>query len=622
MVNRAAYSPPPPQTTSPDKLHDVRNIRTLLRRSEDGEDTEIEQVHEQCLSCSADLEGSRLYERFRVCHSCGFHFHLTAKERLATLLDIGSFHEDDRGVTAIDPLSFQGRQSYRSRVIQAQRRTSLTEAALTGTGSIVGREIVVGVIDFSFLGGSIGVAAGERLARAFEKATSRQCPVVLICSTAGTRMQEGLLALMQAPRIAAAIHRHDAAGLPYIAVMTDPTTGSAYTGFVNLADILLAEPNALVGYAALRALQENAGEALPGNAHTSEAHLELGLIDAVVPRAQLRDSLGQLLDLLMNRYRLSASPDHRDGQVHHTARSAWQQVQLSRHEQRPTTEELIRRLTTSFVELHGDRSGSDDHAIIAGIGSLGGEAVMLIGQVRPTDESSTDGWITAAGFRKAERAMRLAAKCNLPLITLIDTAGAHPSLANEEAGLGHAIAHCMVTMLGLPVPTIAVITGEGNSEAAVAMAVADRVLMLDNAVYEVVRPEDAAAILFGGSERAGEVAERLRLTSHDCLRLGIIDHTISEPGDGAHTDHVETANLVRRSVLHELSRMQRKKPKKRVEQRYARYREIGSTRSWVRGRLERRFAHLQDRIGAMVDRFRSRTIRRRRADYGESDIAV
>lgn len=598
----------------------MRNIRTLLRRNEDGEATEIEQGHEQCLSCGADLEGSRLYERFRVCHSCGFHFHLTAKERLATLLDIGSFHEDDRGVTSIDPLSFQGRQSYRSRVIQAQRRTGLTEAALTGTGSIAGRDIVVGVIDFSFLGGSIGVAAGERLARAFEKATSRRVPVILVCSTSGTRMQEGLLAMMQAPRIAAAIHRHAAAGLPYIAVMADPTTGSAYTSFVNLADILIAEPNALVGYAAMRALEETAGEELPAGAHTSENHLEKGLIDAVVPRAQLRDSLAQLLDLLGNGYRLSASPEHREGHVLHTNRSAWQQVQLSRHEQRPTAEELIRRMTTSFVELHGDRSGVDDHAIIAGIGSLGGQAVMFIGQVRPTESVHGEGWITAAGFRKAERAMRLAAKCNLPLVTLIDTAGAHPSLANEETGLGNAIASCMVTMLGLPVPTVAVITGEGNSEAAVAMAVADRVLMLDNAVYEVVRPEDAATILFGVEERAGEVAERLRLTSHDCLRLGIIDHTVSEPGDGAHTDHAETANTIRRSVSRQISRIQRTKPKKRVEQRYARYREIGSTRSWLRGRLERRVAHLQDRMSAVVSRMRERTVRRN--DYDEFDIPV
>ncbi|MCL4240307.1 MAG: acetyl-CoA carboxylase carboxyl transferase subunit beta [Dehalococcoidia bacterium] len=600
----------------------MKNLRTLLRRHEEADAPEEERGHEQCLSCGADLEGSRSYERFRVCHACGFHFHLSAEERLATLLDIGSFHEDDRGVTAIDPLSFHGRQSYRSRVIQAQRRTGLTEAVLTGTGTIHGRDVVIGVIDFSFLGGSIGVAAGERLARAFEKATSRRAPIVLICSTSGTRMQEGLLALMQAPRIAAAVRRHGRASLPYIAVLTDPTTGSAYTSFVNLADVILAEPNALVGYAALRSLQEATVADLPGDAHTSEAHLKHGLIDAVVARHQLRDSLAQLLDLLANSYRLTAQKGPHESHVAHSDRSAWQQVQLSRHEMRPTTAEFIARMTTSFVELHGDRSGVDDPAVIVGVGSLGGEAVMFVGQVREHETGAKGGWITAAGFRKATRAMVLAGKFKLPLVTLVDTAGALPSLENEEAGLGHAAAQCMATMLEVPVPTVAVITGEGNSEAAVAMAVADRVLMLDNAVYEVVRPEDAAAILSGGADQAGEIAERLRLTSHDCLRLGIIDHTVPEPGDGAHTDHAEAAMLLRRSILRELARTQREKSKRRVERRYARYRQIGSTRSWVRGRLERRLAHLQDRIGAMADRLRGKTLRRR-FDFGEdTDIAV
>lgn len=602
----------------------MKNIRTLLRRGESGEVEAPEVLHEQCLSCGADLEGSKSYERYRVCHSCGFHFHLSARERLVSLIDGGSFHEDDRGVTAIDPISFHGRQSYRSRVINAQRRTGLTEAALTGTATMFGRDIVIAVLDFSFLGGSIGVAAGERLARAFEKASSRRVPVIVICSTSGTRMQEGLLALMQAPRVAAAVRRHDRTGLPHIAVLTDPTTGSAYTGFVNLADVILAEPNALVGYAALRALQESEGAALPLGVHTSESHLKHGLIDAVVPRPQLRDSLAQLLDLLMNDYRLSAQHGARDGRAVATSRSAWQQVQISRHELRPTAADFISLMTTSFVALRGDRLGEDDPSVMAGVASLGGEAVMIVGQLRPHGKGSEAGWIHASGFRKARRAMELAAKFELPLVTLIDTAGAHPSHESEESGLGHAIAHCMATMLELPVPTVAIITGEGNSEGAVAMAVADRVLMLENAVYEVIRPEDAATILYQEAGRAGEAAERLRLTSQDCLKLGIVDGTVPEPGDGAHTDHGEAASLLRRAILRELTRIQRTKPKKLVEQRYTRYRQIGSTRSWVRGRLERRFAHLLDRIGGLRDRVRGRSSNiRRRVEFGDHpDIPV
>lgn len=602
----------------------MKNIRTLLRRSEAVPETEPEVRHEQCLSCGADLEGSRSYERYRVCHSCGFHFHLSARERLVTLIDAGSFHEDDRGVTSIDPISFHGRQSYRSRVINAQRRTGLTEAALTGTGTLVGRDVVIAVLDFSFLGGSIGVATGERLARAFEKGTSRRVPVIVVCSTSGTRMQEGLLALMQAPRVVAAVRRHDRTGLPHIAVLTDPTTGSAYTGFVNLADVIVAEPNALVGYAALRALQESAGADLPKGSHTSESHLQRGLIDAVIPRPQLRDALAQLLDLLMNDYRLSVQRGVQEGRASHTPHGAWQQLQISRHELRPTSADFISRMTTSFVAIRGDRMGEDDPAVLAGIGSLGGEAVMLIGQVRSHDGTIEDGWIRPAGFRKARRAMALAAKFQLPVVTLIDTSGALPSLESEEAGLGYAVAQCMATMLEIPVPTVAVITGEGNSEGAMAMAVADRVLMLDNAVYEVIRPEDAATILYQEARRAGEAAERLRITSHDCLKLGIADATVPEPGDGAHTDHAEAASLLRRSILRELTRIQRTRPKKLLEQRYARYRELGSTRSWLRGRLERRMAHLVDRIGGFRDRIRSRSSNmRRRVEFGDHpDIPV
>ncbi len=590
----------------------------MFRRSRPPEESEPPGRHEHCLSCGADLEGSKSYERYRVCHSCGFHFHLTARERLASLLDPGSFHEDDRGVTAIDPLSFQGGHGYRSRIINAQRRTGLAESALTGTGAIFGRDIVIAVLDFSFLGGSIGVVAGERIARAFEKATARRVPMITVCSTSGTRMQEGLLALMQEPRVIQAARKHTKAGLAHVAVLTDPTTGSAYAGFINLADVVIAEPNALVGYAAMRALQESEGRDLPAGSHTSESHLQRGLIDAVLPRAQLRDSIGLLLDLLLNDYHLSAPREMREGKAVHSNRPAWQQVQTSRHELRPTARDFIARMTTSFVELHGDRTGEDDPAIVAGVASLGGEAVMIIGEDRPHTRNAGDGWIQAAGFRKAKRAIEMAGRFQLPLITLIDTSGAHPSLESEQSGLGHAIADCMATMLEVPAPTIAVITGEGNSEAAVALAVADRVLMLDNAVYEVIRPEDAARILYQEAGRAGEAAEGLRLTSHDCLRLGIADATVLEPGDGAHTDHAEAAVLLRRSILRELTRVQRLRPKTRMERRYLRYRQIGSTRSWLRGRLERRLAHFLDRAGGIRDRLLRRPGQfGRRGDYGD-----
>ena len=595
----------------------MRTIREILHLSETMEEDEPIPAREVCLSCNADLQGSRMYERYRVCHSCGMHFHLSATERVASLADPATFKESDRGVTSLDTGAFRGKQSYRARVINAQRRTGLTESALTGTGSIFGRDVVLAVLDFSFLGGSIGVAAGERLARAFEKATARRRPLISVCSTSGTRMQEGILALMQVPRVMAAALKHSEAGLPHITVLTDPTTGSAYSGFVNLADYVIAEPNALVGYAALRVLQEQEGQELSKRAHTSESHFDHGLVDAVVPRAQLRDSLALLLDVLMNDFRLSAPNQLREGRGAHSHLGALQQLELSRHSQRPTAADLIGRMTPTFFALRGDRNGTDDAAIVAGFASLAGEAVVFVGQNRP--HTGNDAWIRASGFRKATRAMKLAGKFGLPLITIVDTPGAHPALESEETGLGHAIAECLATMLELPVPTVAVISGEGNSEAAVAMAVADRVLMLDNAVYAVIRPEDAARILYGEPLRAEEVAERLRMTSHDCLRLKIVDQTVPEPGEGAHTDHQEAALLLRRAILRELTRIQSLRPKRRLERRHERYRQMGSTHSWLRGSADRRLAHFYNRLGGAWDRIRGRSQElRRRLEAGDT----
>ncbi len=603
----------------------MKTFKGMFQREAASEHADrVPEPDEQCFACGAALAESRMYERYRVCHACEYHYHLKARERAALVLDLGSFHEDDRGVTAIDPLSFGGTRSYRSRIIAEQRRTKMTESALTGTGTVFDRDVVFAALDFSFLGGSVGVASGERLARAFEKATSRGCAIVTMCSTSGTRMQEGLLALMQMPRVIAAARRHSRAGLPHITVLSNPATGSAMAGFVQLADYVVAEPGALVGYSALRTLRQTAAQQLPPDAHTSESQLEHGLIDTIVPRAQLRDSLGMVLDLLMNDYRLTAPRGRRAHKSTHTHRGAWQLVQLSRHENRPNAEELIAHMTTSFVELRGDRTGYDDRSVLTGLASISGEAVVVIGQNRPhSTERADDGWISASGFRKATRALQLAEKFNLPAVTLIDTAGAYPSLENEEGGLGTAIATCMATMLETPVPTIAVITGEGNSEAAAAMAAADRVLMLDNAVYTVMPPEEAAArVLMGSGDRPEEMAERLRLTSHDLLKLGMIDETIPEPGEGAHTNHVEASLLVRRGIVRALTDIRGTKPAKRLAQRYERYRNVGSARTSVRGRLERQLAHFVDRAERLLDWGRRRSGTKRTTAADSHDIPV
>ena len=381
-------------------------LRGLLRR-DSAADRSAEERLERCFACDADLRESRSYERHRVCHACGHHYHLNARQRVATILDPGSFRETDRSVTALDPIQFRERQSYRHRVLEAQRRTGLAEAAFTGTGALYGREVVIAALDFSFLGGSIGVASGERLARAFERAASRGLAVVTVLSTSGVRMREGLLALMQLPRLATAHQKLAEKGLPHVTLLSDPSTGSAFAGLANLADFIIAEPNALVGYSALREMRERTGEELPEDAHTSESHLRRGLIDAIVRREDLRPSLGLLIDLLMSNYELRPVGRPEREPREYARLEAWRQVQLSRHENRPTAPDFIRRITTTFVEIHGDRSGEDDPSISAASASSGARrsssSARTASRASPRREPSAPPASTRLAVRCASR---------------------------------------------------------------------------------------------------------------------------------------------------------------------------------------------------------------------------
>jgi len=480
---------------------------------------------ESCLNCNTDLASSELYQRYRVCPECGFHYVLPAYDRIATLADEGTFQEINRSLASLDPLPFKGEASYKKRVTDAQRMTGLPEAVVTGVCQIEGTLTVIVVLDFSFLGGSMGCVVGEKVALAFEHALKKKLPLVAVVSSGGARVQEGILALMQTAKTAAAARQVHAARLPFISILTNPTTGDVYASFANLADFIIAEPNALLGFAPMKVVEQTEGKELPPDAHTAESHLMHGMIDCVVERDKLRGLLATLLDLLSSQYRLAIK--RRFGPyppIVPRRESAWQSVQLARHKERPTSLDYISRITSSFIELHGDRYYGDDSAMVCGLADIGGEAVVIIAQERSHDsEKRHHGRIRPEGFRKAQRAMFLAAKFRLTLITFIDTPGAYPGLDAEERGLGNAIARCLAIMSDLPTPIISVIIGEGGSKGALAVGVADRILMLENAIFSVMPPERAATLLYRDESRAAEVAPALRLTAQDCVELGVVD---------------------------------------------------------------------------------------------------
>jgi len=280
----------------------ARESRRYTRQNEEppaGSQTDVpDGVWIQCESCKRALYEGELAESLRVCKHCGHHLPLTAPERIASLADEGSFAEIDARLSSCDPLEFVGAKAYTTSLEAARDKSGLADAVVTGTASIDGVSVVLGAMDFRFIGASMGSVVGEKVARAFELATERRVPVVLVVASGGARMQEGMLSLMQMAKTSAAAQRHSNAGLPYISVLTNPTYGGVTASFPVLADVVLAEPGAAVGFTGPRVIEQTIRQKLPKGFQTSEFMLDHGLIDEVVSRADLADHIALLLGYL------------------------------------------------------------------------------------------------------------------------------------------------------------------------------------------------------------------------------------------------------------------------------------------------------------------------------------
>ncbi len=584
---------------------------------------EPERSHDACIVCDLDLSESEVYEVFRLCPRCRFHYSMSARERIESLVDTDSFSEINRDMISLDPLSFSSSGSYNSSLFQDQRRTGLTEAVLTGTAAIAGTPVMLIVLDFGFMGGTMGCVVGEKVTLAFERAVKRGLPTVAIVTSGGARIQEGVLSLMQMAKTVAAANRLNEAGLPFISVLANPATGQAYGSFANLADIILAEPGAIVGFSSLRVIRRASDEPLPSDTHSAESHLEHGMIDAVAQRSDLRSVIGVLLDLLGARYRLAEMNGGRAAAASSPRPQAWTSVQMARHESRPTAADYLSRMLGHFVELHGDRAYGDDPSIISGVGQIAGQTVAIIAQQRETAadaDASAQGEsrTTPEGFRKAQRAMQLADKFSLPLITLVDTGGPDLSVDAEARGLGSAIANTMARMSGISVPTISVVIGQAGSGGALALGVADCALMLERSIYTAVSPEETAEVIYQDASRAEEAASSMRLTAHDCLEMGIIDRIVAEPPNGAHSDADEAARLLQKALVVELARLAPQPAKKRGKARYSKYRGMGIYSSRLRARAVR---DVDSALLALRSGFARLTGRRRAQSAPEDDAA-
>lgn len=507
-----------------------KNYITFTRRPEVPEG-----LLRKCNKCGGAIIAEDVKKDHYICPKCGGYFRVHARRRIEMVTDEGSFEEWDSDLQGGNPLEYKG---YEEKLEKLQEKTRLSEAVITGKAKIDGRETAIGVCDGRFLMASMGEAVGEKIARAVERATEERLPVILFACSGGARMQEGIVSLMQMAKTSAALKHHSDAGLLYISILTDPTTGGVTASFAMLGDVILAEPKALIGFAGPRVIEQTIGQKLPEGFQRAEFLLEHGFLDAIVERPQMKAVLSKILALHENgkgtdfNRKECAQDLVADGRKEEKL-TAWQRVELSRRKDRPVGSDYIDALFTDFVEFHGDRYFADDKAIIGGVARFHGMPVTVIAQAkgRNTKENieRNFGMPKPEGYRKALRLMKQAEKFARPVICLVDTPGAFCGLEAEERGQGEAIARNIYEMSGLKVPVVSIIIGEGGSGGALAMATADEVWMLENSIYSILSPEGFASILWKDSSKAKEAAEVMKLTAENLKSQGIVERVFAEP---------------------------------------------------------------------------------------------
>ena len=548
----------------------------------------------KCPSCDAFVYHKRLERNLKVCPECNYHFRLPIRDRLKQLLDEGSFDDLSGDLEPVDVLGFVDSKPYPTRFAEAQRKTGHREGALWGTGRIDGLPVVVAGMDFGFIGGSMGGAVGEAITRAAELALSSQTPLLVISASGGARMQEGCVSLMQLAKTSQAIARLHEEGVLYMSLLTDPTYGGVSASFATLGDLLIAEPNTRIGFAGPEVIEQTIRQKLPAGFQTADFLMDHGMLDLVEPRENVRNTIRKILELHASpRYgsvesaqaaRATLPPTGGETPITNPnalpERAAWDVVQLARNIERPNALEYIGFIFDDFREFHGDRLFDEDAAIVGGLARLGDLTVMVVGHQKGHTTSEmmerNFGMPNPEGYRKALRLMQYAAKFGMPIITLVDTPGAYPGLGGEERGQSIAVARSIMEMSRLPVPIVTIVTGEGGSGGALALAVGNRVLMMENSYYSVISPEGCSTILFKNAAAAPQAAAALRVTAPDLLRLGIMDAVIPEPEGGAHSNPAAAAANVKTAIITYLDELLRIPPGDLVEDRYRRFRMFGT----------------------------------------------
>ena len=559
------------------------------RNQEKKEPSAPEGLWLKCPKCGEVVYRDDVKAHGYVCPKCEGYFRIGTRTRIRMVADTGTFQEWFTDLETENPLEYPG---YEEKIADLQEKTKLHEAVTVGKCMVNGLETVLGVCDARFLMGSMGYVVGEKITRAFERATEEKLPVVLFTSSGGARMQEGIVSLMQMAKTSAAIRKHSEAGLFYLPVLTDPTTGGVTASFAMLGDVILAEPGALIGFAGPRVIAQTIGQKLPEGFQRAEFLVEKGIIDGVVERQELKETVWKLLNIHQDALQyihygdtqnVENLPEIRNSrgktaECDKKELTAWERVEISRSKERPTTLSYVQQVFDDFLELHGDRAFRDDGAVIGGIAMFGGQPVTVIGQQKGKNVKDNIyrnfGMASPEGYRKALRLMKQAEKFGRPVVTFVDTPGAACGIEAEERGQGEAIARNLLEMSGIQTPMVSILIGEGGSGGALGLAVTDEVWMMENATYSILSPEGFASILWKDGKRAKEASEVMKITAKDLKKLQIIEKVIREPEPANEENLPEIAEEIREDMDGFLRKSCQKTREQIVEERYERFRRM------------------------------------------------
>jgi acetyl-CoA carboxylase alpha subunit/acetyl-CoA carboxylase beta subunit len=461
---------------------------------------------------------------------------LNAYEMIDVLVDEGSWASWDNCLPDVEASA-----EYADELACARAKTGVDEAVLTGAASIHGHRVAIAVCEFGFLGGSIGVSAGDRLTTAIRRATAQRLPLLVLPTSGGTRMQEGTTAL-----------RH-------------PTTGGVFASWGSLGHLTVGEPGALIGFLGPRVYEALHDRPFPSDVQTAENLYRHGFLDALCHPPKLAGIVGRALDILSAPRHspvVAPVPDRA-----HDAVPAWVSVRATRHLERPGVQDLLAVAATEVVALHGTGQGEVDAGLIVALARFEDVSCVLLGQDRL---AQSDIPIGPAALRQARRGMRLAAELGLPLVSVIDTPGAALSRDAEEGGVAGEIARCIADMISLDVPTLSVLLGQGTGGAALALFPADRTLAAAHGWLSPLPPEGASAILHHTTQRAPDVADRQGVRAADLLASGALDRIIPEYPD-ARREPEQFCGRVAAAIRQELASLATLDPGTRLRRRIGRF---------------------------------------------------